>query len=107
MLNALRHSLLLLLLATLAAPAAEVELTIFHTNDLHQSLANLPRFAGQVDAWRADHPQTLFLDAGDCSIAARHCPPSTAARVWSAHWHAWATTRSRSGTTIGRTAASG
>ena len=63
--KALRHCLLVVLLSTLATPAAEVELTIFHTNDIHQSLVNLPRMAGYVADWRATHPGTLFLDAGD------------------------------------------
>lgn len=65
MLRACRRALCLVLLWSLTATAAEVELTVFHTNDLHQSLTNLPRLAGQVAAWRAAHPATLFLDAGD------------------------------------------
>jgi len=60
-----RCGLLVSLLAALPCTAAEVNLTIFHTNDLHQSLGNLPRLAGEVAAWRAGHPATLFLDAGD------------------------------------------
>jgi len=40
-------------------------LTILHTNDLHQTLDPLPRLSGYVKAFRAKHPATLFLDAGD------------------------------------------
>ncbi len=65
MLRHTRAAWLALLCWACGAPAAEVALTVFHTNDLHQSLPNLPRFAGHVAAWRAEHPPTLFLDGGD------------------------------------------
>jgi Calcineurin-like phosphoesterase len=45
--------------------ADEVEITIFHTNDLHQSLEPLPRLAGYVADYKRDHPNTVFVDAGD------------------------------------------
>ncbi len=45
--------------------AAEVEITIFHTNDLHQNIEPLPRIAGYVADYRRDHPNTVFVDAGD------------------------------------------
>ncbi len=73
-----RTALLAVLLCALAASAAEVPLTVFHTNDLHQSVANLPRLAGKVAQWRAEHPATLFLDGGDWLD--RGSPVATATR---------------------------
>lgn len=55
--------LLLLVLAGLL-PAAPT-ITILHTNDLHQGLDNLPRIAGYVAQYRLEHPDTVFVDAGD------------------------------------------
>jgi 2',3'-cyclic-nucleotide 2'-phosphodiesterase (5'-nucleotidase family) len=55
----------LFLLWAWPAFAAEVALTILHTNDLHQSLEPLPRIAGYVAEYKRTHPNTLFLDAGD------------------------------------------
>ncbi|MFV1995597.1 MAG: hypothetical protein ACC661_09175, partial [Verrucomicrobiales bacterium] len=60
----------LVALATLAlwlAPrlsAGEIEITILHTNDIHQHIEPLPRIAGYVAAHKADHPHTVFVDAG-------------------------------------------
>lgn len=45
--------------------AAEVEITIFHTNDLHQNIEPLPRIAGYVADFKREHPNTVFVDAGD------------------------------------------
>lgn len=55
----------LLLLTALQALAADVAITILHTNDLHQHLEPLPRIAGYVAAYRREHPNTVFVDAGD------------------------------------------
>ncbi|NOY82716.1 MAG: bifunctional metallophosphatase/5'-nucleotidase [Kiritimatiellaeota bacterium] len=48
-----------------AAGTPKVCITILHTNDLHQSLAQLPRIAGYVAEFRQAHPNTVFIDAGD------------------------------------------
>lgn len=45
--------------------AEDVEITILHTNDIHQNLERLPRIAGYVADCRAAQPNMLFLDAGD------------------------------------------
>ncbi len=45
--------------------AEEVEITILHTNDIHQHLEPLPRIAGYVAAYKKKHPNTVFADAGD------------------------------------------
>jgi 5'-nucleotidase len=45
--------------------AGEVQITILHTNDLHQHVEPLPRIAGYVTAYRSKHPNTVFIDAGD------------------------------------------
>ncbi len=45
--------------------AEEIELTILHTNDIHQNLTPLPRLAGYVAEYRSKQPNTLFVDAGD------------------------------------------
>lgn len=42
-----------------------VDLTIFHTSDLHQSLKPLPHIARVVSTHRRKGEPTLFLDAGD------------------------------------------
>ena len=49
----------------LRADAGEVEITILHTNDIHQHLDPLPRIAGYVSDYREKHPNTVFVDAGD------------------------------------------
>ncbi|OGV62699.1 MAG: hypothetical protein A3K19_24340 [Lentisphaerae bacterium RIFOXYB12_FULL_65_16] len=46
-------------------PAREISVTILHTNDLHQELAPLARIAGYVADYRQQHPNTVFVDAGD------------------------------------------
>ncbi len=60
-------AVVLLALPPLSAslPAADIEITILHTNDLHQNLAPLPRIAGYVALYRRRDPHTLFIDAGD------------------------------------------
>jgi hypothetical protein len=45
--------------------AGEVEITILHTNDLHQHLENLSRIAYQAKRFKAQHTNTVFFDAGD------------------------------------------
>ena len=45
--------------------AREVEITILHTNDLHQQLENLSRIAYQAKRVKAQHANTVFFDAGD------------------------------------------
>ena len=45
--------------------AAEVAVTILHTNDIHQNLARLPQIAAYVADYRRQHPETVFIDAGD------------------------------------------
>ncbi len=45
--------------------ASEIEITILHTNDLHQHLEPLPHIAGYVTGYKKIHPNTLFVDAGD------------------------------------------
>jgi len=59
--------LLAALIASLAPPleAGGVEISILHTNDLHQNLGPLPRIAGYVAGYKRDHPNTVFVDAGD------------------------------------------
>lgn len=54
-----------LLFAAAAAGAEEVAITIFHTNDLHQSMENLGRIARIVKEHKAKEPNAIFLDAGD------------------------------------------
>ncbi|MBL7222657.1 MAG: bifunctional metallophosphatase/5'-nucleotidase [Candidatus Brocadiae bacterium] len=54
-----------ILLAAWPLLAGEVAITILHTNDIHQHLAPLPRIAGYVANYRAQHPNTVFVDAGD------------------------------------------
>jgi len=67
----LRDSLLgLLVLALLqlgagALWAGEVAITLLHTNDIHQELAPLPQIAAYVADYRQQHPETVFIDAGD------------------------------------------
>ena len=53
------------LMAGLCANAEETEITILHTNDLHQNLEPLPRIAGYVAHYKQQHPNTVFVDAGD------------------------------------------
>ncbi len=45
--------------------ADEIEITILHTNDLHQNLRPLARIAGYVAGYKRTHPHTVFIDAGD------------------------------------------
>ena len=45
--------------------AREVEITILHTNDLHQQLENLSRIAYQAKRFKEQHTNTVFFDAGD------------------------------------------
>jgi hypothetical protein len=45
--------------------AGEVEITILHTNDLHQHIEPLPRIAGYVAQYKREHANTVFIDAGD------------------------------------------
>ena len=45
--------------------AEEVEITILHTNDLHQHLEPLPGIAGYVADYKKQNPHTVFTDAGD------------------------------------------
>ena len=45
--------------------ARDVEITILHTNDLHQHLENLGRIAYRAKRFREQHTNTVFLDAGD------------------------------------------
>jgi len=67
--RALRYLWFLMLVVVVVCEGAEgtrrVEITILHTNDLHQSLAPLARIAGYVRDYKRQHPNTLFLDAGD------------------------------------------
>ena len=56
-------SLVLLLWPAFGAPVRTI--TILHTNDLHESIRTLPRIAGYVADYRREHPNTVFLDAGD------------------------------------------
>ncbi len=58
-------SLILLSFCARQAVAGEVPITILHTNDLHQHLEPLPRIAGYVAEYKRDHPNTVFVDAGD------------------------------------------
>lgn len=39
--------------------------TILHTNDLHQAIRQVPRIAGYAAVYRKEHPNTVFVDAGD------------------------------------------
>ncbi len=55
----------LLVLALGLVAGADPTFTILHTNDLHQALDGLPRIAGYVAQYRQEHPDTVFLDAGD------------------------------------------
>ena len=45
--------------------AREVEITILHTNDLHQHVENLGRIAYLAKRYREQHTNTVFFDAGD------------------------------------------
>lgn len=45
--------------------AADIPITIFHVNDVHQNLLPLSRMAGHVAEYRKQHPATVFIDAGD------------------------------------------
>ena len=45
--------------------AKEVEITILHTNDLHQHVENLSRVAYLAKQYKAEHANTVFFDAGD------------------------------------------
>ena len=45
--------------------AREVEITILHTNDLHQQLENLSRIAYQAKRFKKQNANTVFFDAGD------------------------------------------
>jgi len=45
--------------------AAEVAVTIFHSNDIHQNLKSLPGIAGCVAQYRKQHRNAVFVDAGD------------------------------------------
>lgn len=56
---------LLLLVVFSAGVVAGPTISILHTNDLHQSLAPLPALAGYAKAYKAEHPATVFIDAGD------------------------------------------
>jgi len=56
---------LLLLVVFSAGAVAGPTISILHTNDLHQSLAPLPALAGYAKAYKAEHPATVFIDAGD------------------------------------------
>ncbi len=53
------------LLFTAGVYASEVEITILHTNDIHQNIAPLARIAGYADQYKRAHANTLFVDAGD------------------------------------------
>ena len=55
----------LMMIASSSLLAKEVEITILHTNDLHQSLERLPRLAGYVAQYKSQHPHSVFVDAGD------------------------------------------
>ena len=54
-----------ILMAAWPLLAGEVAITILHTNDIHQHLAPLPRIAGYVADYKTQHPNTVFVDAGD------------------------------------------
>lgn len=63
-----RLATLLIFLVLFVAPplrADETEITILHTNDLHQNLKSLPLIAGYVANYKQQHPHTVFVDAGD------------------------------------------
>ncbi|SFQ33636.1 5'-nucleotidase C-terminal domain-containing protein [Salibacterium halotolerans] len=45
--------------------AVSSELTIMHTNDIHAHLDVMPKLATAVENYRAEHPDSLLLDAGD------------------------------------------
>ncbi|MBT3379071.1 MAG: bifunctional metallophosphatase/5'-nucleotidase [Lentisphaerae bacterium] len=47
------------------AVAAGPTITILHTNDLHQAVGRLPGIAGYAAQYKAKHPNTVFIDAGD------------------------------------------
>jgi hypothetical protein len=51
--------------AALAAEAKTVEITILHTNDVHERFDELSRIAQTVRSYKSKHPNTLFVDAGD------------------------------------------
>jgi 2',3'-cyclic-nucleotide 2'-phosphodiesterase (5'-nucleotidase family) len=67
-LHASRHGLMAIALLWLEVgflKAGEVAITLLHTNDIHQELERLPQIAAYVADYRRQHPETLFLDAGD------------------------------------------
>ncbi len=68
-LNTIRHGavalVVLTVLLTVHLHAGEVEITILHTNDLHQHIEPLPRIAGYVAQYKREHANTVFIDAGD------------------------------------------
>ncbi len=47
------------------SPAADVAITIFHSNDIHQNIGPLAGLAGYVAEYRKQNPNTVFIDAGD------------------------------------------
>jgi 2',3'-cyclic-nucleotide 2'-phosphodiesterase (5'-nucleotidase family) len=57
---------LLLACAGAVGGPTPVRLRIVHTNDLHGYVENAPAIAAIVRAARAENPNTLFLDGGDC-----------------------------------------
>jgi 2',3'-cyclic-nucleotide 2'-phosphodiesterase (5'-nucleotidase family) len=62
-------SLLFIVVALVAVSAAEdsrpVSVTFYHTSDLHEHSAPLPRIAGFVAARKKEDPNVLLVDTGD------------------------------------------
>ncbi|MFD2706331.1 5'-nucleotidase C-terminal domain-containing protein [Salibacterium lacus] len=41
------------------------EITLMHTNDIHAHLETMPQLAAAVENFRAEHPDSLLMNAGD------------------------------------------